>query len=123
MPDFEDYSLFLDLEHWDLQVDENGLIKTVEGAYAVSQNVANAVKLFTDDAYYFTDRGIPHFDVELGHKPPYALLRQWIVRTAVAVPGVSAATVEWLQFNTNNKELTGNILLTLESGEKINVAI
>ena len=51
----------LDPDEWDLILDDGGQIVDTAGAYGIAQNVANAVRLFTDDAYYFRDRGIPHF--------------------------------------------------------------
>ena len=58
------HTLTLDAD-WDLQLDAAGNIMTSSGDYAVAQNVANAVRLFTDDAYYDADRGIPHFALTL----------------------------------------------------------
>ena len=54
------HSLLLDVE-WDIQLDASGNIAVTTGDYAVAQNVSNAVRLFTNDAYYDPDRGIPHF--------------------------------------------------------------
>ena len=53
-------------DKWDIHTDENGNIAVVEDAHAIAQNCANAVRLFTNDAYFNRDRGIPHFDIELG---------------------------------------------------------
>ena len=53
----------LDPDEWDLILDDGGQIVDTSGAYGIAQNVANAVRLFTDDAYYFRDRGIPAFYV------------------------------------------------------------
>ena len=54
--------------NWDIHTDKNGNIAVVKDAYAIAQNCANAVRLFTNDAYFNRDRGIPHFDIELGKK-------------------------------------------------------
>ena len=94
-------------------------IATVAGPYAIAQNVANAVRLFTNDAYFDADRGIPHFDIELGHKPPYSILRTRILQAARAVEGVADATVT---FDRDKRVLGGEILLTLTTGDTVSVA-
>lgn len=119
--DYRDFSLKLDPTTWDLRVDEYGLIVTCEGPYAIAQNVANAVRLFTKDAWFDQEKGIPHYQIELGKKPPYALLRTKIINTALSILGVADARVTWLEF-TNEKVLTGNILLTLKDGSTQNVS-
>lgn len=119
--DYNAFSLMLDPNTWDLRVDEYGLIVTCEGPYAIAQNVANAIRLFTKDAWFAQEKGIPHYQVELGKKPPYALLRTWIINTALSIAGVADARVTWLEF-TDEKVLTGNVLLTLKDGSEQNVS-
>lgn len=113
------HTLLLDAQ-WDLTLDAGGNIATTTGPYAIAQNVANAVRLFTDDAYFDRDKGIPHFDVELGHKPPYAVLRSHIIRAARAVDGVADAKVV---FDRSGRLLGGEITLTLTTGETANVEL
>lgn len=111
-------TLFLDSQ-WDVTVDGGGNIATAQDAYAIAQNVANAVRLFTDDAYFDRDRGIPHFDIELGHRPPIGVLRTRILRAARGVEGVADANVE---FDRDERVLGGEITLTLTNGETATVA-
>ena len=59
-----DFTLKLE-DDWDLHVNNAGNLETTEYAQGIAQNVANAFRLFTNDAYYFTERGIPHFLIEL----------------------------------------------------------
>ena len=113
------YTLLLDSQ-WDLTLDGGGDIATAVDAYAVAQNVANAVRLFTDDAYFDADRGIPHFDIELGHRPPMGVLRTRILRAARTVEGVADASIE---FDRDERTLGGEITLTLTTGETVNVSI
>ena len=54
------YSLRLS-DDWDLHVDPAGNIPTCVTDYSIAQNVANAFRLFTQDAWFFPERGIPHF--------------------------------------------------------------
>lgn len=106
-------------DSWDIGLDESGDIATVTGPYAIAQAVANAVRLFTDDAYFDADRGIPHFEVELGHLPPMSVLRTRILAAALAVDGVADATVEFSSYS--DRLLSGEILITTTDGERVNV--
>lgn len=120
--DYNDFSLYLDPVKWELTLDEYGNITTCEGEYAIAQNVANAVRLFTRDAWFHQEDGIPHYDVELGKKPPYALLRSYIVSTAQSVDGVAEANVTWFEFDPQTKEMSGNILIKTKNGATTNVS-
>lgn len=111
------HTLLLDAQ-WDLTVDAGGNIASVTGPYAIAQNVANAVRLFTNDAYFDADKGIPHFQIELGHNPPYSILGTRILQAARAVDGVANATVT---FDRDERKLGGEILLTLTDGTTANV--
>ena len=50
MADTKGHTLMLDPDEWDLILDDGGQIVDTAGAYGIAQNVANAVRLFTDDA-------------------------------------------------------------------------
>ena len=113
------HTFFLDAD-WDITQDVNGNIVTATGPYAIAQNVANVVRLFTNDAYFDKDKGIPHFDIELGHVPPYSILRTRIVQAAEAVEGVADAVVTFT--DPASRVLGGEILLTLTTGETVNVS-
>lgn len=113
-------TLTLDLETWDIGVDSAGQIAVSSGSYAIAQDVANACRLFTDDAYYDPTRGVPHFSIELGRIPNAAMLRQKLRQAALSVEGVADAKIE--QLTINDRVLTGDIRLTLTTGETANVA-
>lgn len=115
------YTLYLD-DRWDITLDGAGRLKTADGAYAVAQNVANAVRLFTEDAFYDWDRGIPHFDIELKPRPSAAVLRARIREAAMGVEGVLSATVELDEIDRSTRELTGEVELTTTDGERLSVA-
>ena len=113
-------SLTLDLDNWDLTLDAAGNIATCLDAYAIAQNVANAVRLFTKDAWYDGQRGIPHFNTDLGPRPDASLIRSRIRKAAVGVEGVAAATVN-LE-SDEDRVLGGDIQLTLTTGETADVS-
>ena len=114
------YTLLL-ADNWDVTTDGNGNIATVQGAYGIAQNVANAVRLFTNDAYFDQTRGIPHFDIELGHVPPMSVLRSRIRQAALEVEGVAAVEITFLSFE--GRVLTGEIQITTTTGETASVAV
>ena len=127
------HTLTLDAD-WDLQLDAAGNIMTSSGDYAVAQNVANAVRLFTNDAYYDPDRGIPHFAITLGRKPSMSVFRAVVRQAALGVDGVKAADVKDIQLvrkDTSSpagdaitpRTLTGDIRLTMEDGETYGISI
>lgn len=113
------HTLYLDPETWDLTLDPAGNIATATGAYAIAQSVANAIRLFTNDAYYDSDRGIPHFALELKTHPAISVLRARIKEAAERVEGVKDAKVTDL--NLDHRTLTGVIKLTLNDGSITNV--
>ena len=114
-----DHTLLLDTDVWDLTLDAGGNIATSSGPYAIAQNVANAVRLFTDDAWYDPRRGIPHFMVDLGHRPDASVVRNRVRRAALGVDGVAAAVVTVA--GEDDRVLGGNIELTLTTGENASV--
>ena len=115
------HTLTLDLDAWDLTLDAGGDIATSTGPYAIAQNVANAVRLFTDDAYYNPERGIPHFIVDLGLLPQESVVRSRVGEAAAGVDGVASADVEIT--GLEHRVLTGNIQLTTTDGAIVDVAL
>ena len=114
-------TLTLDLDTWDIGVNSAGQIALSNGPYAIAQDVANACRLFTNDAYYDPRRGVPHFSIELGRIPNPSMLREKIRQAALSVEGVVDAKIEQLTLN-DDRVLTGDIRLTLVTGETANVA-
>lgn len=119
-------TLILDTYTWDLTLDTGGGIRVATGAYAVAQNVANRIRLFTKDAWYDSKRGIPHFELDLGQKPSPAAVRASYAKAALDTDGVAAAAVEVLYNETDKKGERvqgGDIRLTLTDGGKATVVI
>lgn len=113
------HTLLLD-ENWDLTLDSGGNIATSSGPYAIAQNVANAVRLFTNDAWYDPERGVPHFLIDLGVTPDMSVVRSRIRRAALAVDGVTDANVEITSIT--DRVMGGTIALTTETGDIVDVA-
>lgn len=111
-------------QNWDICVDENGNIAVSDGAYAIAQNCANAVRLFTNDAYFNRTRGIPHFGIDLGKKPAPArsTLVNRIRKAVMAVEGVTDAEV-LLEFDAATRTYGGEIIITVVDGTSVRVEL
>ena len=111
------HTLYLKPDDWDITLDSSGRISTSANAYAIAQNVANAVRLFTNEAFFAMDEGIPHFEIELGYtRPALSVLRARIREAALNVEGVldAVVTLDGVQ----NRKLSGEILLTVADEDK-----
>lgn len=109
---------------WDIFVNENGDIATLDDTYAIAQNAANAVRLFTNDAYFNTDRGIPHYDIELGNKaiPNRSTLTNRIRNAVLDVDGVDDVEVV-LEFNNLTRTYGGIIYITTVNSTSIQIEL
>lgn len=109
---------------WDICLDENGKIAISDGAYAIAQSAANAVRLFTDDAYFDRDKGIPHFDIELGHYPEGArsTLYNRITQAVMEVEGVEDCEVE-LEYDAATRTFGGEITITTADSSNIRIEL
>ena len=111
------HTLFLQPDTWDITLDSSGKIARSTQAYAIAQNVANAVRLFTGEAFFAMDEGIPHFDIELGKtRPALSVLRARMREAALNVDGVLDAQITL--DDVQERKLTGEILLTVADGDK-----
>lgn len=111
------HTLYLLPDSWDITLDSSGRIARSTQAYAIAQNVANAVRLFTGEAFFAMDEGIPHFDIELGKtRPALSVLRARMREAALNVEGVLDAQITL--DDVQERTLTGEILLTVADGDK-----
>lgn len=112
------YTLLLD-KNWDITLNGAGNIATTRDDYAIAQNVANAVRLFVEDAYFDQTSGIPHYLIELGmqESPSVTILTSRIKNAAVNVPGVIDASVT-LDIE-EDRVLGGQIVITTETNTRI----
>ena len=118
---FMAYTLLLDTDNWDLCLDSAGRISTTDGTYATAQNVANAVRLFTDDSIYEPERGIPHFVTSLGAHVSSAVIRARVNAMAEEVDGVESAVTDLTSLT--DRTFSGTIEITTEDGETVDVDI
>lgn len=110
---------------WDITLDGGGQIDVTWGDLATAQNVANECRLFTDDAYFIQDQGIPHFVVDLGERvTDLSVLRSYIRRVAMDTYDVAEVlSVNLDSFDTETRILTGSVTFkTTESVQDVTVS-
>lgn len=115
-------SLFLN-DGWDITLNNNGDLVTTSGLYCDAQNVANAIRLFTKDAFLAQDKGVPHFDLDLGRMPAFSAVRSVYRKNAKAVENIRDAVVQNLRVDNDTRALTGVIVATTEDGQSVSVEI
>lgn len=113
-------TIYLDPESWDLALDANRNIALAADPYATAQSVANAARLWSGEAPFNTDRGMPYESQILGKQVPERILAAWYQREAESVPNVQSATAV-LQFDRATRKLGGQIQVTLNDGTIVNV--
>lgn len=109
-------SLFLN-DNWDMTLTSSGDIATTTGRYCDAQNVANATRLFTKDAYLAQTKGIPHFDVDLGVIPSLSEVRSWYRKAAMGVENIQSASIDITAIDDDTRTLRGIITATSLNGE------
>lgn len=109
-------------EKWDIEITSGGRIAIADGAYGTAQTVANAIRLFTQDAYLKYDEGIPHFSLDLGVIPSSAAVRSRYRNAALAVDNVDDAAVRLNDIDFD-RELTGTVNIRTEDGEEAEIEI
>lgn len=107
-------TLLLDTTSWDLALDTSGNIAVATAPYALAQDAASAIKLFSGELYYDTSQGVPYFSQILGEVPPLSLVKHYLNSAAQTVPGVSSAKTflsAWA-----GRALSGQVQITASNG-------
>lgn len=102
-------TLILAQDTWDLITDISGNIAMATEPYAVAQDVASAIRVFTGDIWYNQAEGIPYFDTVLGRAPSMTYLRSQIEARALTVPGVERAQCLFANLDTTTRSLRGQV--------------
>ena len=104
---------------WDLTLDAVGRIAVATGDAATAQSVANEARLFTKDAYFAQDKGIPHFTVSLGRRVGGSVLRSYLRRAALSVADVhEVLSVRITDLDPETRTLSGEIEFTTVEGTR-----
>lgn len=108
---------------WDIMLTSGGRIAVTDGAYGTAQTVANAIRLFTRDAYLKYDEGIPHFRLDLGVVPSAAAVRSRYRKAALAVDNVADSAVHLDKISIETRELTGTVNIRTKDNDNASIEI
>lgn len=107
---------------WDLILTPEGNLRMSTGALAVAQNLANEIRLWTNDAYYQQDNGIDWKEVQLAKKLDESVLIQVIKEAGLRTAGVKEVTdVKLTEFDEENRVLHGLITITTDGEETVSM--
>ena len=110
--------------NWDLQLTPEGNILLTSGALAIAQNLANEIRLWTNDAYFQQANGIAWKEVQLAKKLDSSVLAQIIHEAGNRVSGVkSVDSVTVTAVDEESRTLHGEITITTESGETLSFVL
>jgi len=105
-------TLLLDVDTWDLVLDQAGNLALASDPYSQAQDAASAIRLFRGELQYDVNQGIPYWQEILGHLPPLALMKAKFEQAALTVPGVISALC--VIDSVANREVTGQVQITDE---------
>jgi len=117
-------TLLLDVTTWDLTIDGSKNIAVATGAYAIAQDVASALRLFSGELWYDTTQGVPYFADVLGQSYNQGLLQDDFNTAALSVPEVVQAVTKLTPPDRTTRELTsGTVAVSTSAGTSFNVII
>lgn len=109
---------------WDICLDSVGNIAVVNDADSTAQNVANECRLFTEDAYFAQDEGIPHFLLNLGQQVPDNAFRAYLRKSALKVGDVAEILkITITGVDRENRIISGDVSFTTKEGEYVTVTV
>lgn len=111
-------------DKWDIFVDSTGNIATVTDDYAIAQNIANAERLFENDAYFERSKGVPYLASVLGEKlsaSQSVVINRWR-KAALNVDGV-ADCEPMPEYDKDGRIIGGKIVATTKNGTQVQVEV
>lgn len=115
-------TLLLDRTSWDLVLDQNRNIAVASDPYSVIQDVCTAIRMFAGECWYDTTIGVGYLTGVMGTAQPVGIFATQAEAAALTVPEVVKAKCSLAQVGAS-RNLTGYVLITLESGETLSVGI
>lgn len=115
-------TLLLDPVTWDLVLDSSGNIARATNPYAIAQDVASEVKLFSGELYYNSTKGLPYFEQIFAQAGPSAaaILVSQAQNAALNVPETVSAKVTALFFDRTMRRLSGTLEVIDVNGAALN---
>lgn len=116
----ENKTALLDPATWDLQLTPEGNILLTSGNLAIAQNLANEIRLWTNDAYFQQENGINWKEAQLAKSLDTTVLSQVIREAGNRTQGVqSVDSVTVTEFDEENRILHGEITITTDLQETL----
>lgn len=107
-------TLLLDQTLWDLVTDANGNIAMADEPYAISQDVASAIRTFLGECWFNTTDGVPYWSDILGQQLSLQVVKKAMIDAAMTVQGVVSAQCYITGFD--GRVLTGQVQVTTSAG-------
>lgn len=108
-----------EVKAWDLKLDINGNIAVCEEPYSIAQQAATEIKLFEGEGWYDRSQGTPYFAKILGINSNLGLIRNTLLGRVNEVDNVMRSDID--MYIDSSRVLHGNIFITTQSGETVNV--
>jgi hypothetical protein len=109
---------------WDLQLNAEGNLILAHDDYAIAQNCANEIRLFTNDAYFQADNGIDWFNTQLGKPLEESLLKSEIHDACMRVSGVvGVVSILLKSFDSEERTLSAEIIVRTENSTNVTVRV
>jgi len=108
-------TILLDVSTWDYTVDASGNWAVTDEPYALAQDVSSACRLIKGELWYDTSQGIPYLDLNgntgqiLGKTPPLSVVQEYLVQSALTVPGVVSAVAVIESFDPATRHVAGQV--------------
>lgn len=99
----------LDYDNWDLDLDAQGNLATINGDGAIAQNVATACLVFKGEDFFDSNFGVPYKNV-LGEMPALGLISEYMQQTALTVDEVQTVEAQ-LEYKAKERKVGGQILI------------
>ena len=113
---------FLLDENWDIVV-KGGAFMLLSGKRATTQNVANEIKLFKNDAWIAKDEGNAWFDIQLAKSVRRLATSDALRKSALRVDQVkSVESLEVKELDFSTRTLKANMVI-VSGGERIDIQI
>lgn len=96
-------------------LDASGDIASATDAYALAQDAASAIRLFSGEYWFDTSLGVPYVDTIFGKLPPLQLIKSQLIAAALTVPGVASA--DCFISSVAGRTITGQVQIVSTTGQ------
>ncbi|THD51299.1 hypothetical protein ERD95_09030 [Enterobacteriaceae bacterium ML5] len=106
-------SLMLDINTWDIGLDDKGNLQTVGNPYACAQDVATACSTFRGECIYNISAGIPYYENILGYNPGTGAVQTYLENEALRLPYIAQASATVI--NDSGTRASTGVIVTVDT--------